>query len=395
MRRMIRLLIVICIILGLVLAVGEIYTQKKYKRPYLTGFMEAHPVFHHLPQANYRGEMKSEGDFDFEFTTNNRGMRGPGDYVYEKPEGVFRIAVLGDSFVFGVGVGEEKTAVFLLEELLNKTKPGGASYEVHNFGVNSFSPVLEYIYLKEEVVKYKPDLVVLMLDACDIQDDYFYEPRLVYDESGNITGCDPLKINGKSDIYAFLLKHSSFLNTLDHKLIESFRKMKAIGLKRYFSNKINGIRNKTDILTVRDRDNIYFDRFLMFREDKDIDIVMKHWQRTERFLMLIKKFLDKREIPLVMVLYPYGHQVGQRQWSKGRSYWAFDRNRVYYPHWGFSVIEEFAGNRDINVINLYERFRDRKHEKLYYNNDGHWTEEGQRIAAEGIFNSDIFQKALK
>ena len=395
MRLIIRLLIVVFIILGIVFVAGEIYTRKKYERSYLTGFMETNDVFHHLPKVNYRGQMKSEGDFDFEFTTNNRGMRGPGDYAYEKPEDVFRIAVLGDSFVFGVGVSEEETAVFLLEKLLNKAKPGGRKYEVYNFGVNSYSPVLEYIYLKEEVVKYKPDLVVLMLDACDIQDDYLYEMRLVYDEDGDPAGCDPMKINGKPDIYAYLLKHSSFLSTLDHKLIESFRKMKAIGLKRYFSNKVRGIRNKTDILTVRDRDNIYFDRFLMFREDKDMDIVMKHWQRTERFLVLINKFLDEREIPFIMVLYPYGHQVSQKQWAKGRSYWAFEKNRVYYPHWGFSIIEEFAGNRDIKVINLYEKFRDRKYEKLYYTNDGHWTGKGQRVAAENIFNSDIFQKALK
>ena len=387
MRRLIRAFIIIFMTLAIIFVAGEIYTRKKYERPYLTGFLEAHPVFHHMPKVNYEGSMKSEGDFDFTFTTNNRGMRGPGDYHYEKKEGVFRIAILGDSFTFGVGVNAQETFPFVLEELLNKTRSGGLTYEVYNFGVNSFSPVLEYILLKEEVIKYKPDLVILMLDECDVQDDYFYEPRIVYDKNGEITGCDPTKRNGKTDFYALLLKHSNFMNTLDQKLVESFRKMKAIGLKRYFSNKIRGIRNKTDILTVRNRDNIYFDRFLMFREDKDMGIVMKHWQRTERYIALMNDFLKKRNIPFVMAIYPYGHQVSEDQWAKGRSYWAFDEGRVYYPQWGFSVIEEFAGNQDITLINLYERFRNRKYEPLYYDNDGHWTAEGQKITAEGIFNA--------
>ena len=50
---------------------------------------------------------------------NKAGFR---DYEYsvDKPEGVFRIAVLGDSLIFGFGVNLEDTFPKVLERMLKK-----------------------------------------------------------------------------------------------------------------------------------------------------------------------------------------------------------------------------------------------------------------------------------
>jgi len=379
--------IVISCLAGLILflAAGEIYTRLTYKQSYLAGFMVEDPVFHHLPPPHYRGGMYSEGDFDLFFVTNNRGMRGPGDYDYKKKDNVFRIAVLGDSFTFGVGVKEDETASYLLEKLLNGS--GSGRYEVYNFGVNSYSPILEYIYLTKEAVRYDPDTVILMLDICDPQDDYLYEPHIVYGERGDILGCDPMRVNGKPDIEALCMKYSRLFYILDQKLFQSFRKIKTIGFRRYISNKFNGIRNKQEILLNRDIDNIYFDRFLMFREGKDRNIVMRHWERTAKYIVMIKGYLDERRIKFLLVTYPYGHQVGEGQWAKGRRYWGFEDNRVYDPKDGFAIIKGFAERNGIDLLNLYDAMAKNRKEKLYFNNDGHWTQKGQETAAKTIFDS--------
>ncbi|MFA5156668.1 MAG: SGNH/GDSL hydrolase family protein [Candidatus Omnitrophota bacterium] len=86
--------------------------------------------------------------------TNSKGIRGIVEYDYEKPEGKKRILVLGDSFTFGVGVKDNETYPYFLQEML----PGA---EVINFGVPGYGHDQMLIYLKEEGIKYKPDIVIL------------------------------------------------------------------------------------------------------------------------------------------------------------------------------------------------------------------------------------------
>ena len=68
-----------------------------------------------------------------------------------------------------------------------------------------------------------------------------------------------------------------------------FTKIKTIGLKNYMTNKFRGKRNKTEILINKDIDNIHFDKFTMFREGKNKEVVMRHWNRTAKYLKMIKK----------------------------------------------------------------------------------------------------------
>jgi len=383
----------IFLILALVFAIGELYARANHKRCYLTGLMTKNAVFHHLPPPYYNGRMYSDNDFDVSYVTNNRGMRGPGDYIYEKKEGLFRIAVLGDSFAFGVGVRENQTMSFQLEKMLNAS--GSGKYQVYNFGVSSFSTLLEYIYLKKEVIKYSPDLVIIMFDISDVQDDYYYQPHIVYDKKGNIIGCNPMMIGKRPAIRSYLMYYSRFFNLLDRTIIQSFRKMKTLGFNNYFSNKFKGIRNKTEIFKRKDINNIYFDKFIMFREGKNRAILTRHRKRSEEYLEMIKKYLKQREIPLVVIIYPYGHQVGEKQWQRGRMYWAFEQNRVYDASDGFEAIESFANEKNVPIINLYKAFKKRKDDFLYFDSDGHWTSLGQQIAAQAVFDSDIFKDAIK
>jgi hypothetical protein len=392
-RAIVRLAYILTVAIA-IFAVCEIFARMIYRESYLSGLFRDDRIFHHLPPPYYKGGMQSPDDFDLSFTTNNRGMRGPGDYTYKKGEGVFRIAVLGDSFTFGVGVAADQTASSVLEKMLNRDGSGAArKYQVYNFGVNSFSPVLEYIYLKREAIKYSPDLVILMLDLCDLQDDYLYEPHIVKDASGDVLGCDPFKRSGAWDPKAFAMRYSRLYFILDQKLFQSFRKMRTIGFGRYIYNKLHKVRNKTEILTNKDIDNIEFDRFLFVRDGKDKDIVARHWSRTAGYLRMIKEYLDARGVPFILVAYPYGHQVSQRQWSKGRVYWAFDPNRVYDGGEAFATIEDFARSSGIAVVNVYDAFKTKKDQPLYFTSDGHCTALGQTLIAEKIYDSPAFRRA--
>lgn len=386
-KRIFFILYVLAMIAG-AFALLEIGARAKYQESYLAGNVGLNRVFHHIIAPGTLGTMKSDGDFDSTYLTNNRGMRGPGDYAYEKKAGTVRVAVMGDSFTFGVGVETNQTFSALTAQKLEQLAPG--RFEVLNFGMPSFSPALEYLYFKHEVVKYDPDILVLFMDSGDIHDDYHYAQRMVRDASGEIVACDPYVIHGRPDLWAIACKNSIFLTMMNEKLVRSILKIKKVGWARYQEDKRTHKRVLTDILTDPDLDNADFDRFILTREGKNPAIVRKHWAQTAEYLSMIHALCEQRKIPMVLVSYPCGQDIGATQWNKGREYWGFEPNRLYDPSAGYALVQEFADQNDIPFINLTGPLRDHASEFLYFNNDGHWTPRAHEIAAGVLADSKAF-----
>lgn len=104
--------------------------------------------------------------------TNADGLIGDTDYVVNKPEGVFRIVAIGDSFTEGPFVKAGLTYPKLLEKMLNATSscPGIDRYEVLNLGVGGYDIEYAAHRLETKGLKYEPDLVLWLL-----KDDDFIE----------------------------------------------------------------------------------------------------------------------------------------------------------------------------------------------------------------------------
>ena len=93
--------------------------------------------------------------------TNSRGLRGKLEYNYERTPGKPRIVVLGDSFTFGAEVADDATYPDYLESHIPNS-------EVLNFGVQGYGHDQILLYLKEEGIKYHPDIVILGFTYIDI-----------------------------------------------------------------------------------------------------------------------------------------------------------------------------------------------------------------------------------
>jgi lysophospholipase L1-like esterase len=102
--------------------------------------------------------------FDVAVRTNARGLRDR-ELAFEKPSGIRRIAVVGDSCVWGYGVETEEMISSRLEQLLPAT-------ETINLGANGYSTVQELVRLETEGLRYAPDWVVLGFCWNDLEDNF-------------------------------------------------------------------------------------------------------------------------------------------------------------------------------------------------------------------------------
>ncbi len=110
-------------------------------------------------------------------STNSKGFRGKKDFPYTKSKEKLRILILGDSFTFGDEVSDDETYSYYLQEMLPHT-------EVINMGVHGYGHDQMLILLKEEGVKYQPDIVILGFLALDMSRNIlkfrdFAKPRFV------------------------------------------------------------------------------------------------------------------------------------------------------------------------------------------------------------------------
>lgn len=89
------------------------------------------------------------------------GSRTPG-----KPPGVFRVAVLGDSFVEAFQVEPENDLCAVLEDALQDCEAiEDRRVEALNFGVSGYGTAQSLLMLKHYVWEYEPDVVVLAFFA--------------------------------------------------------------------------------------------------------------------------------------------------------------------------------------------------------------------------------------
>lgn len=115
-------------------------------------------------------------EYTVEVAINSRGLRDP-ERAPEAP-GRTRVLALGDSFVEGYTVPLEAGVTQVLEQRL---RSGGCPVDVINGGTGGYSSDQEYLFYREEGVKYAPRVVLLFFYSNDVvfsaRRNYFGAPK--------------------------------------------------------------------------------------------------------------------------------------------------------------------------------------------------------------------------
>ena len=91
-------------------------------------YLRCDPAVGWLGRPNFRGVIDSPV-FKTEIAANSEGMHDT-EHSLQKPASVFRILMLGDSFVQGFQVDEPDSAHQVLEDMLNENAPTDNQFEV-------------------------------------------------------------------------------------------------------------------------------------------------------------------------------------------------------------------------------------------------------------------------
>ncbi len=120
------------------------------------------------PEVVY--ELKPDLDTCFlgaRLQTNSQGLRALRDYEVPKPEGLYRLLLLGDSQAMGQGVEYPHTIAAVLERRL--AQEIGRPVEVVNAGVDGYNTTQEAAFLKARGMSFEPDCVLLLFVANDLE----------------------------------------------------------------------------------------------------------------------------------------------------------------------------------------------------------------------------------
>jgi GDSL-like Lipase/Acylhydrolase family len=117
------------------------------------------PLIGYEPVPNYEYHGTALYFFEFRGKSNSLGYRDR-EHSLEKPPGVYRIVVIGDSITMGLQIDDHTEDVYtnVLESALTR---GGRDVEVINFGVSGYNTQQEVHTLADKGIQFKPDLVIL------------------------------------------------------------------------------------------------------------------------------------------------------------------------------------------------------------------------------------------
>ncbi|MGI6456262.1 MAG: SGNH/GDSL hydrolase family protein [bacterium] len=124
-----------------------------------------HPSRYAMLRPGISTEISLSDGQSFPVSTNSYGMRNAA-VEQQKPEGITRIAVLGNSIAFGWGLPVEQAFPQQLENILNQESEQ-KKFEVLNFGAPEFTTFHGLHQYQELVQNFQPDILIVAFGLYD------------------------------------------------------------------------------------------------------------------------------------------------------------------------------------------------------------------------------------
>jgi len=327
-------------------------------------------VLHHVlrPGAKFYRTAPDKKEFRTNVEYNSKGLNDY-EYDYEKDPNTVRILIFGDSFVEASEVKKEENFCKIIEENLNS---GSAiqKFEVINMGIFGYSPILEYLYLKNEGLKYDPDMVILCFFVNDVYEDLFHKETAVFD-GNNLPIRVPRTERGTTkDLKGW----KRFERELCSRAKGLLNKSK---LYVFLKNRIYKILAVMKLKEIEPESNPFFIVSGTSPSEKE----SAAWDDTLRYIKAMKDLAGEKGGEFLLVTIPVESQISDdKDVAASRFYFGEkpDSSRCE------AKIEQFCADQDIDYISLFDEFSKRSAKNLYFRSDGHFNEKGHSITGDII-----------
>lgn len=362
-------LAIVSFMVGLVLCeiILAFISPQVYRRPPELWQFDDRLGWRHSPNAT--GRLVSP-EFDVEIRINSKGLRGP-EISLEKPIGVRRILVFGDSFAEGWGVSEENIFSSRLQECLSVR---GGETEVLNFGVAGYGNDQAYLLFQEDGRQYQADDVILLFYGNDLWNNAsrngigvergrkpFYRPQ----RSGTLElGGVPVK----RTVYWDESRYTG--GTLGERLYRFFR----------IHSHLFGLLSKIFTEDIKaGKVSAYYDGLY------GLDLKQKWnpvWELTGMILRDFSESVKSSGARFHLIYVPSIVQVEEQDWKKKKDLHGLvgDYN-IDKPNLNLALISE---KYEIFFLDLLPIFRLNETQKDFYFRDSHWNNEGHSLAARTV-----------
>jgi lysophospholipase L1-like esterase len=313
------------------------------------------------------------------------------EHSREKPAGVRRIVVLGDSFAAGTQVEFEHTFPRRLQRLLETS--GDARWEVVSLAVNGYGTAQEWLALEHYGLGYDPDVVLLQFFANDVCNNsvgaarycaFNNEYRPYYVEEG-----DDLRLTTAQPLRNLLRRHLRSYLLLEH-AVRSLRLELAAGDRES--------RNpgwQFDVVKSRQSERIRRELGLAINpfwmtyapDDEQIPIIAAGWRITERIVESLAGRLGQLGIPLLVLVLPEETAIDEVAWerlvARGRSSGVLPELVRTYPEDRLGRLLERLG---VPAVMMLPRLVEQRDVALPYWKY-HLNPEGHRLTAEALHDA--------
>jgi lysophospholipase L1-like esterase len=307
---------------------------------------------------------------------NREGLRDV-EHRYAKPPGVFRILILGDSFVEAMHVPIESTFPRQLQERLNGD--GGAGrIEVINAGVSGYGTASELLYFEREGKRYQPDLVLLAFyPGNDVKNN---SPTLeatlkpVYGPDGTLQRVTGEAARSQSRGWRGLVARSAAYHYCRQLLLLRHPRL-AQGLVRHGWLKAEAVR------AAQQRDGIPID-YGVYAPSLD-PAWQEAWSHTDALLLRLRDDVSATGAHFAIAVLCARDQIYPEWWQEVVAAHPHMQNRQWNLDGPQHRVEAWCTEHGVPCLALAPAFRAAAASSapLHYHHDGHWTAPGHQLAA--------------
>ena len=342
-------------------------------------------------RANAAGTYQREGRNYV--SINSAGLRDR-EHTLIKPANTIRIALLGDSYCEAFQVPLEQTFWWLLQQKLEGCNQfAGKQVEIINFGVSGYGTAQELITLQQNVWRYSPDIVMLMVTTDnDITDNvkslkrtddipYFYYrgEQLVIDDSFRQSSRYRWHSSTIERAGFWFLNHLRTIQLLNEisflirTRLDERRAAKAAAPQTTGPETSNGARVEISL-----ENHIY-------RKPTD-PVWTEAWRVTEGLIKEIQTEVNQKGAKFMLVVGSNPIQAYPDRETRTRFLSRIGADNLFYPN---ERLAQFARREGIDFLDLAPALQNYADEKNLFLHgfskqigNGHWNADGHRVVAE-------------